>query len=156
MDAAILGYWRVRSIDMVENRAVTLIGGRSGEIVEFAADGRYVLWGDPHRPTKSSHFRTFVRKQRRALDVWIKDLEPLTTHCIYDIDGLNLAICIAGDSRARPTEPKRDDNRPWCMMHLARCEPPPKVRRRKPRKLLEPGRLIPKGFLDDIRPKRRK
>jgi hypothetical protein len=155
MDEAILGYWRVRSIDMVEEKAVSLIAGLGGEIVEFTSDGKYVVWGDPRRPA-TYLCRTFTRKGRAALDMWIEGLEPLTTRCIYRVDGSDLLICIAGDSKPRPKEPKRDDARLWCLMSFERSGPPPKRRRAKPRKLLEPGSLIPKELFGKRRPKRGK
>ncbi|HJZ59561.1 MAG TPA: hypothetical protein VKE74_31745 [Gemmataceae bacterium] len=155
MDEIIVGFWRVRSIDMVEDRAVSLVGGLPGEIVEFTSDGRYVLWGDPSRPSTSC-CRTFRWKGRSALDVWIEGLEALTTRCIYQVEGPNLLVCIAGDSQPRPAEMKRKDARLWCLMSLERSEPPPKRRRAKSRKLLEPGRFIPKGLFGKPRAKRRK
>jgi hypothetical protein len=145
MDKQLLGFWRVRSLDMIEDRAVRLIAGLPDQVVEFTAPGNYVVWADPRRPARY-RCRSFMRKGIRALDVWIEGLEPLRTHCIYHVDGSHLQIGIAGDSGSRPTELRRDDERLWCVLSCERCEPPPRARPARPRKLLQPGRLIPRGM----------
>jgi hypothetical protein len=157
MDEQLVGFWRVRSLDMIEDRAVQLIAGAGqiGESVEFTASGKYVMWADPRRPA-TSRCRSFRRGGVSALDIWIEGLERLRTRCIYQVDGRHLHICIAGDSGRRPTEIMRDDERLWCVMACERCDPPPKMRRAKPRRLLEPGHFIPKGLFGKPRAKRRK
>jgi hypothetical protein len=155
MDKQLLGFWRIRALDMVEDRAVRLIGGLPDQIVEFTAKGEYVQWADPRRPARS-RCRSFTRKGIQALDVWIERLEALTTHCIYQVDGSNLQICIAGDSGSRPKEIRQDDERLWCVLSCERSEPPPKMRPAKPRKLLPPGSFIPRGLFVKPRTKRRR
>jgi hypothetical protein len=86
----------------------------------------------------------------------VEGLERLRTRCIYQVDGRRLRICIAGDSGLRPTEIKRNDERRGCVIMCERCDPLPKVRPAKPRKLLEPGRFIPKGLFAKPRSKCRK
>jgi hypothetical protein len=163
MDQELVGFWRVRAFDMIEDVAVQLIAFEVGERVEFAAIGKYVMWADPRRPA-TYRCRSFRRRGVSALDIWVEGLERQRSRCIYQVDGPRLHICIAGNRldsarrlRARrPTEIKRDDERLWCVMTCERCDPPPKVRPAKPRKLLEPGHFIPKGFFAKPRAKRRK
>lgn len=155
VDRRLVGFWRVLSFEMIEDVAVRLIPFEVGEPVEFTATGKYTMWADPRRPA-TCLCRAFRRRGVSALDVWIKGLERLCTHCIYEVDEARLRICIAGDSRPRPAEIKQDDERLWCVLTFERCDPPPKVRPAKPRKLLEPGRYIPKGLFGKPRAKRRK
>ena len=147
MDKELLGCWRVVNTDMVVGRAVRLIGGLPGEYVEFTGNGLYRL--DIERPNPSEcHCRTSTSGRLGELDVWIKGLEPLTTRCLYQIADDGLEICISGDSRERPTELRRDDERLWCLMTLKRAEPPKPYKSGREMPLLKPGKFIPDGFLD--------
>ncbi len=146
MDDALIGCWRVTGSDMVVGRSVRLIGGLLGEFGEFTADGRYRVDLADRRPL-DSRYRTSATAETMDLDIWIEGLETLGAHCIYRIDGDTLAVCIAGDSRPRPTELRRDDGRLWCVMIFERSVPPKRRRSARSELLLEPGSLIQKAFL---------
>lgn len=148
MDESLIGFWRVRSFSMAEGKVYTLLAGGEGEIIEFTRGGEYVAWGDPRRPMRY-HYRTFIENGFPALDNWIEGLEPLATRCIYRVDGTTLEVCIVGkEGGSRPTKFKRDDRRLWCLMYLDRSDPPPRRKPATPKKLLEPGKLIPTYLLD--------
>lgn len=158
MTESLSGWWKVSAVDMVRKRAVRLIGGLPGEVVEFTTDNRYVVWDDAGPLTGSSKFRHTTEGGFLALDIWIPGLEALTTRCIYRTTTDALELCIAGDSGPRPTEFKRDDERLWCLVFFSRCEKPV-VRARRRRSLLRPGKLIPDELLGPPAPrvpKRRK
>jgi hypothetical protein len=152
MDQRLLGFWSVRSIDMVPDRCVGLIGGLPGELVEFTSDDTYVVWGDPSRPhTTIQHCRWHEKTDPPEVDIWISGLESLAAKCVYRFDEEALVIGIAGNAGPRPTDIRRDDDRLWCVVTLDRWHgPPPAKRRRRRRPLLKRGSLIPEGFLDDV------
>lgn len=152
MDTLLIGLWSVRGIDMVPDRAASLIGGLPGEVVEFTADGRYVVWGDPSAPDRTASRYRCHDTDPPGLDVWIPGLESLVRRCVYQVDGAVAQVCIAGDSRGRPAAVRRDDSRIWGVVTLYRWAGLPPTKRRKRRQpLLRPGKLIPDGFLADDR-----
>ena len=156
MDQAIIGYWRICSIDRPERDMKRMVGGLPGEIVEFTTDRQYVLWRDPDDPGQS-HCQTFDDHGATTLDVWIEGLKSIAAHCIYRLNNAGqLEICFAGNSSLRPTEFVRDDERSWCLMVLEGCEAPVKPRTSKPQKLLEAGSFIPKDWIKKPQPKRRR
>ncbi len=149
LDSQLLGLWLVKSIEMEPEKAVALIGGLPDELVEFTDQGEYVIWGEPTDPHKRVSRCRCHPTNPPGLDVWIPGLEPLTAQCIYKVDGNELVICIAGNAGKRPSEIRRDDQKPWCLVQLERWTGPrPKKVRRKRKPLLEPGKFIPEGFLD--------
>ena len=153
MDENLIGYWRVLATDMIADRAVTLIGGLPGECVEFTSNGLYRV-GIEAPPPSEYHYRTSVSNSLGELDAWIKGLEPLTARCLYGVSDDELKICIAGDSKDRPTELRRDDEQLWCIMTLKHTEPTKPSKPRRERPLLKPSSFIPSGFLDPDTPLR--
>lgn len=142
MDIRLGGFWSVRTIDMVPNRAVRLIGGLVGELVEFTADGHYILWGDPADPDRGEKLFRWHDSDPPGLDIWIPGLEPLANQCLCRIAEDEMQICVSGDSRPRPTEIRRDDRKLWCVYSFVRWGRPAPIERRRRKKVLHPGRPI--------------
>lgn len=118
-DSELLGHWRVLSIDMIDGKTVSLIGGLPDEIVEFTDDGRYRV-DIKHRNPAESRYCAVASPTNSDLDVWSEGLESLVSRCLYRIEGNELTVCVAGNHRSRPTEIRRDDDQLWCVIQLAR------------------------------------
>jgi len=146
MDEKLIGCWRVKSTEMVENRVVSLIGGLPGEYVEFTADGRYRV-DIKDESAGSSCYKVLNAQETNELDIWIASLARLVARCIYEIHGDTLIICIAGNYGTRPDVIRRDDDLLWCIVTMERAKRPKSRRPRRVPPLLEPGSLIPTEFL---------
>lgn len=113
MDARLCGFWQVLSVDMVSDRLVNLVAGLPGEIVEFAASGRYINWGQPGEADPHRYVLRWFDTEPPGLDIGLPGFPK--SHCIYAIAGDELCLCMAGDHLPRPTEIRRDDERLWCV-----------------------------------------
>jgi hypothetical protein len=141
------GFWRVDAIDMIHGPVVRLIGGVPGELIEFTADDRMVIWRGG-RATPPARVRHAPDAESPGLDIWTDGLESFVARCVYRVEGDLLRICVAGNSGVRPAAIMRDDERLWCVMTLSRSRAP--RRRVVPRTFSGEGAtLVPGGFLDD-------
>jgi len=152
MNNQLVGWWRVQSIVMPEGKTLSLIGGLPGETVCFTESGHYCIHPDID---ETQHYRSSECTPYSHLDVWIQDLEPLTSCCIYEIENNSLRIAVAGRPLGnrrgieRPTELRMDEQLNWAVIEMLRCDPPKKRRSKKAGLNLEHGKFIPEGFLDD-------
>ncbi|MFO0909049.1 MAG: hypothetical protein U0794_11990 [Isosphaeraceae bacterium] len=146
---ALLGFWKVQSIEAPEGRTVMLIGVLPGRIGEYRADGHFVNWSEPRRISET-RYQAHLEDGRMALDHWIEGLEPLVRRCVYELEGNILRICVPGAEGPRPTHVVFDPDRVWCVITLKRCDPPKPRKPAKPKPLLEPGSLIPKYLVADL------
>lgn len=152
-DPQLIGWWKVQSIVMPEGKTLGLIGGLPGERVCFSETGHYNVFPDDD---DTQCFRCRNSHPFRELDIWIQGLEPLTSYCVYTIDGDVLKITVAGrplggDPKAitRPTDMGMDKQRNWALIEMKRCKAPRTRGKKQPGWNLKPGRFIPDGFLDD-------
>ena len=128
MDPALVGCWRVVGIDPVGESAVKFLAGLPadlvGDLVEFLDAGCCVTDAASGRPRAVYLCRTFRRGWLACLDVRSAGPPPRVTRCVYRVDGDRLSICMAGDHGPRPRAVRRDEQRLWCVMTLARSERP--------------------------------
>jgi len=154
-DPQLVGWWKVQTTKMPEGKTLGLIGGSAGDRVCFSEAGHYNIF-----PAEDGiqRFRCRVAQPYRELDIWIRDLEPLTSLCLYTVDDDVLRITVAGrplggNSKKikRPTEMRMDDQLNWAVIEMKRCKPPKRsgAKRTQSGWKLRPGRFIPDGFLDE-------
>ena len=152
LDAQLVGWWRVQSIEMPEGKTLGLIGGGPGERVSFSKAGHYIVFPDVGG---TQRFRCRVAEPYSELDIWIKGLEPLVSLCLYAIENDVLTITVAGlplgsngSDIKRPTAMRMDKRRNWAVIKMKRCKPPQPRGKKRTGWKLKPGSLIPEGFLD--------
>lgn len=154
LDPQLIGWWKVQSIEMPEGQPLGLIGGLEGDRVSFSKTGRYNVFPDDGG---TQRFRTRIAKPHRELDIWIKDLEPLVSLCLYAIEDDVLTITVAGrpldsdpEDVRRPTSMRMDKRRSWVVFKMKRCNAPQRRGKKQTAKglKLKPGSPIPDRFLD--------
>ena len=155
LDPQLVGWWKVQSIEMPEGKTLGLIGGLPGERVSFSEAGHYNVFPDNDG---TQRFRCRVAEPYRELDIWIKDLEPLVSLCLYAIDNDVLTITVDGsplggdpDYIKRPTKMSMDKRLNWAVITMKRCKPPQGRGKKQTNRgwKLKRGSLIPEGFLDE-------
>ena len=136
MDHALVGWWRVTSIQYTADRQWTLLGRKLGERVEFTAKGQFRREDDW---TGGCRYRC-VSGKPAGLDLYAPGLMDISSICIYQIDGDTLTVCIAADRRPRPKAIRADRSWRWSMVTLERCEAPPAppAHRQSPKRFPEP------------------
>src|SRR5690242_12418899 len=94
MGSPLVGLWSVQGVDMIPDCVASLIGGLPGQLVEFTADGRYIVWGEPTDPDPTVSRYCCHATDPAGLDVWIPGLESLVRKCVYRHDGAEARLCI--------------------------------------------------------------
>lgn len=131
-------------MDMIEGEVVSSLGGLDGDIVEFSAAGKYIVYVDGRKLDCQCKF---ARKGAfDCFETWIVGLKDLVTRAIYKREGDCLVVCIAGNYGPFPTALRRDDAKLWIIMKFEKTEPP-RIRKKAKKTKKRPQGLIPDGLL---------